>query len=156
MKSRYSLLVPLLAAFLAMGCGTEDKPAPSAKEVAETPKEPSAKEKAPPSPTAVVKAAEEERAKLGRQADQEKQEILDELKDLEERRAAELTDLPPDILEQYERIAGGREGLAVVGVTEGVCQGCFINLTAQEINLLMGAKNVIRCKSCSRILFLQD
>lgn len=105
---------------------------------------------------AVVDAARDEKGKLETQAKTEREEIAQERGELDEKRNALAAELPPDILEQYERIAKGRDGVAVVAVTDGVCQGCFIALTAQEINLLMGADNLIRCKSCSRILYLES
>jgi predicted nucleic acid-binding Zn-ribbon protein len=105
---------------------------------------------------ASVHAAREEKEKLEKQAAQEKQEIEEELSELEARRKECREAVPDDVLEQYERIAEGREGLAIVAAVEGVCQGCFINLTAQEVNLLMGAASLIRCKNCSRILYLDD
>jgi len=103
-----------------------------------------------------VGSAKEGGAKLKKQAESDCAEIRQELDELEKQRASHAADLPDDILGQYEKIAKGREGVAVVAVIEGVCQGCFINLTAQEINLLMGAHNLIRCKNCSRILYLES
>ncbi|MHC5039312.1 MAG: zinc ribbon domain-containing protein [Planctomycetota bacterium] len=102
-----------------------------------------------------VQSAQREKEKLEKQAEVEREEIREELGELEDRRKKHLGALPEDIFEQYERIAKSRDGLAVVGVVDGVCQGCFINLTAQEINLLMGAENIIHCRNCSRILYLQ-
>jgi predicted nucleic acid-binding Zn-ribbon protein len=40
-------------------------------------------------------------------------------------------------------------------VVDGVCQGCFISLTAQEINLLLQEDKLISCRNCSRILFFE-
>ncbi|MHC4599826.1 MAG: zinc ribbon domain-containing protein [Planctomycetota bacterium] len=105
---------------------------------------------------AAVRAAREELSKLEAQAAQEKKEIQEELQELEARRDDCREAVPGDVLDQYERIAEGRDGLAVVAAVEGVCQGCFINLTPQEVNLLMGAASLIRCKNCSRILYLDD
>lgn len=103
----------------------------------------------------LVDAAREEHGRLEAQAKAEREEIRQEREELEGRRGGHLEGLDPDLLDQYERIAGGRDGVAVVPVVDGVCQGCFINLTAQEINLLMGQDKIVRCKNCSRILFLE-
>jgi len=103
-----------------------------------------------------VESAREEKGKIEKQAEEERKEIHEEMEQLQKKREDFAALIPEEILEEYEKIAEGRQGIAVASVADGVCQGCFINLTAQEINLLMGASEIIRCKNCSRILYLEQ
>lgn len=76
------------------------------------------------------------------------------------------TALDPDTLRRYESLFRSRNGEAVVEATfeagsggeEGqyLCRGCFMPLTHQMLNLLIIGKEVITCKSCSRILYIED
>jgi predicted nucleic acid-binding Zn-ribbon protein len=106
--------------------------------------------------------AEQKRAE-GEVADHEKQaraecvEIEAEIGVLDGRRSECAKGVTPEVLEQYERIRLGRSGLAVVPVVDNVCQGCFMSLTAQEINtLLLSRDSLIQCRNCQRILFLEN
>ncbi len=62
--------------------------------------------------------------------------------------------VPAETLELYRKIAAGRDGIAVVPVEGTSCGGCFMGLTPQTINLLMGGESVVQCRSCRRILYL--
>ncbi len=55
----------------------------------------------------------------------------------------------------YRRIAGSRDGVAVARVSGTSCGGCSMYLTPQTINLLMGAGDIVQCRSCQRILYLE-
>jgi predicted nucleic acid-binding Zn-ribbon protein len=109
--------------------------------------------------TAAARAALEgiarEQDKLGKQAESERREIRAEIEkglaEREQRRAR----VPGDVLQQYERLAQGRDGAALAAVVDGVCQGCFINLTAQEINLLLREDKLLPCRNCQRFLFFE-
>ena len=59
-------------------------------------------------------------------------------------------------LKHYNRLANIRGGKAVVSVIGNVCGGCFMNVTTQTINELMGGDDLVFCLSCSRILYLED
>jgi hypothetical protein len=104
---------------------------------------------------AALDAGNKEQEKIARQAEAERKEIDSEIRELLEKRTERIREVPADILQQYERIAGGRNGTGIAAVSDGVCQGCFINLTAQEINLLMQEAKIVNCRNCSRILFME-
>lgn len=65
-----------------------------------------------------------------------------------------IADVPAETIELYRRIAGGRDGIAVVPVDGSSCGGCYMNLPPQTINLLMGGEATVQCRSCHRILYL--
>ncbi len=57
-------------------------------------------------------------------------------------------------LKQYNRLSNIKGGKAVVPVIGNVCGGCSMNVTTQTLNELMGGKDLVFCRSCSRILYL--
>ena len=59
-------------------------------------------------------------------------------------------------LKQYNRLSNIKGGKAVVPVIGNVCGGCSMNITTQTLNELMGGKDLVFCRSCSRILYLDN
>ena len=53
---------------------------------------------------------------------------------------------------RYERIARGKNGVAVVSVRKGACGGCFTALPAQRINEIKLSDRLVTCEHCGRIL----
>jgi len=72
----------------------------------------------------------------------------------ERRGLTEQLDRP--VMDRYTRISHSKGGRAVVAVRDGVCQGCFMSLTKQQIAQLMTAKELIHCGNCSRIMYLDQ
>jgi predicted nucleic acid-binding Zn-ribbon protein len=71
--------------------------------------------------------------------------------------------IPPEPLEIFKRVADTYDGEAMAkieqqeGKTIGYsCGGCFMNITAESVNMLMTRDEIIRCPICTRILFLGD
>ncbi len=71
--------------------------------------------------------------------------------------------IPEKALEIFKRVAETYDGQAVAqieqqGGTKGAytCDGCFMGLTAECVNLLMTKDDIIRCPNCTRILVLGD
>jgi len=105
--------------------------------------------------------------------DRVKKEVAASLKEiardeevLRRERDAIASQLPDDTVRQYTRLFKSRSGSAVVpanyvpasGRTEGryTCGGCNISLTHQMVNLLLIGNEVVHCKSCGRILFMDE
>lgn len=84
----------------------------------------------------------------------------------QEERDSTASGLPQAILRQYERLFESRGGNAVMSVSyisgtgrsEGryICAGCNMSLTHQMVNLLLIGSEVVHCKSCGRILFMDE
>jgi predicted nucleic acid-binding Zn-ribbon protein len=53
---------------------------------------------------------------------------------------------------RYERIAKGKNGVAVVPVRKGACGGCFTGLPAQRVNEIKIGDRLVLCEHCGRIL----
>jgi len=72
-------------------------------------------------------------------------------------------DVPKEPLEVFRRVAETYDGqaVAVIEQQEGKkgaysCNGCFMGITAESVNLLMTRDDIIRCPNCTRILVLGD
>lgn len=59
------------------------------------------------------------------------------------------------MIRKYELLRSRRNGLAIVNVLDGVCQGCFMNLPPQQFNRLLKGDQVLECPSCQRLLYHQ-
>jgi len=53
----------------------------------------------------------------------------------------------------YTRLLSGRKGLAVVGIKNGSCQGCFLALPPQLMQEVRRNDRVLTCSHCQRILY---
>jgi len=58
-----------------------------------------------------------------------------------------------DLISRYELIFSRRGGTAVVEVSGGICQGCYMNIPPQLLNEIIKSEKVHLCPSCQRILF---
>jgi predicted nucleic acid-binding Zn-ribbon protein len=60
-----------------------------------------------------------------------------------------------DILNDYQRMLGTRNGMSVCAVDGGgYCQGCYSKITTNDRAKLMGSSAIVQCGSCQRILYL--
>ncbi len=59
-------------------------------------------------------------------------------------------------LKQYSRLSNIKGGKAIVPVIGNVCGGCSMTVTRQTLNELMSSKDLVFCRSCSRILYLDE
>jgi predicted nucleic acid-binding Zn-ribbon protein len=101
-------------------------------------------------------AAEE---KAFRRKEAEVEEVLkglrEQLAKLEASREALLPGIDKEHLKIYERVLARHTNFAIARVENQVCQGCYMSVTSQEVNLLLQGQ-FLQCKSCSRLLLLSD
>jgi uncharacterized protein len=71
------------------------------------------------------------------------------------RRQSIASQVTGDLISRYELIFSRRSGTAVVEVTGGICQGCYMNLPPQLWNEIIRNEKVHLCPSCQRILFVK-
>ncbi len=57
------------------------------------------------------------------------------------------------LLRKYEQIREKRDGVAMVGVTKGVCLGCYMNVPPQLYNELLREDKLHSCPTCNRLLY---
>ena len=73
---------------------------------------------------------------------------------VKEARKAEVAPLiPDDLMELYEQLRSSKEGVAVGALTDGMCGGCHLRLTAAE-ELDAKQSDPPRCIHCRRILVI--
>lgn len=56
-------------------------------------------------------------------------------------------------LARYEMLRAKRNGLAVTGVTRGVCRGCNMNIPPQMFNQLLKEQELLTCPTCNRMMY---
>ncbi len=61
--------------------------------------------------------------------------------------------VPPEVLSYYERIRTGRDGVAMAPAAGGVCLGCHMGVTPNQINQLAIGRDLVKCMSCGRFLY---
>ncbi len=61
--------------------------------------------------------------------------------------------IKPQLLRKYDTLRQHRNGLAVVNVLDGVCQGCFMAIPPQQYNLLLRGDKPLDCPTCQRIMY---
>jgi uncharacterized protein len=57
------------------------------------------------------------------------------------------------VMDLYMRLLNSRKGLAVVGIKNGACQGCFLSLPPQLVQEVRRNDRVLTCSHCQRILY---
>jgi len=62
-------------------------------------------------------------------------------------------DIQPSRMKRYDKLLIKRNGLAVVEVIDGVCQGCFMAIPPQQFNEIRKGEQMFSCPTCQRILY---
>jgi predicted nucleic acid-binding Zn-ribbon protein len=97
-----------------------------------------------------------------KQLAQEKKKVNGEAAKLNEKKEAfakkrktMIKNFRSSLLKKYDMLRERRNGRAVVGVVNGVCQGCFMNIPPQQFNDLLKGEKMLFCPTCNRILYHQ-
>ena len=106
-----------------------------------------------------IKGKAEELGKLQAEWDQEQEELRSQITGIDQavleaatRRQTIAAQVAGDLISRYELIFSRRGGTAVVEVTGGICQGCYMNVPPQLWNEIIRSEKVHLCPSCQRIL----
>ena len=65
------------------------------------------------------------------------------------------TKINTPVLRKYDMLRERRNGKAIVPVTKGVCQGCFMSIPPQQFNDILRGDKMLNCPTCQRILYHQ-
>lgn len=65
-------------------------------------------------------------------------------------------DVQGSMLKRYDKLLKKRNGLAVVQVIDGVCQGCFMAIPPQQFNEIRKGDQMHSCPTCQRIFYYQE
>lgn len=71
-------------------------------------------------------------------------------------RQKQAEDVKPKLIKKYDMLRSRRNGLAVVNVNDGVCQGCFMSLPPQQFNILLRGDQTLDCPTCQRIMYYEE
>ena len=64
--------------------------------------------------------------------------------------------IPADSRDQYLRVVKQRGADSMASVEDGVCNGCFVQVTTQCMNELINGQKMTFCKVCGRLLYLAE
>ena len=85
----------------------------------------------------------------------ERSRIGSEYKKIGAERTSATEGIPATDLETYNALLPRMNGVAVVRVDRGVCQGCRVRLPVGEISRMQNADGLVNCSSCGRILLTE-
>lgn len=83
-------------------------------------------------------------------------EIEEKLAQLNAQRDRIIPNIEQRIITQYERVLKNRDWLAIAPVKNNACQGCFMNVPPQVINLIKMYERLVTCEVCQRILYIEE
>lgn len=68
-------------------------------------------------------------------------------------RSKQAENIKSSLLRKYDTLRQRRNGLAVVNVVDGVCQGCFMAIPPQRYNMLLKGDQLFDCPTCQRLIY---
>jgi len=109
-----------------------------------------------------VQAKEAEMAALNEEWQQQQQALATQINGIDRavteaasRRQSIAAQITGDLISRYELIFSRRGGTAVVEMSGGICQGCYMNIPPQLSNEIVRSDKVHLCPSCQRILYVR-
>lgn len=103
-----------------------------------------------------LKGEEEKLKEEKRKVEEETKRISAELEALKSQRNTLTEKIDRSVLTRYDRIIKSKDGLAVVPVAGGSCQGCFRIMPPQVIHEIRMKKDLVICENCARILYIEE
>ena len=107
-------------------------------------------------------AKEAEMAALQEAWQKQQQELGGQINDIDQVVAEKLSqrqsiaaNVARDLISRYELIFSRRGGNAVVEISGGICQGCFMNIPPQMGNEIIRSEKIHNCPSCQRIVYVK-
>lgn len=88
--------------------------------------------------------------------DKEILHIEETKKSVVSQRETEAAELQGPYLKRYSMLLAKRDGLAVVAVSDSVCQGCYMTLPPQQVIEVRRSDKLNLCPTCQRILYFQE
>ena len=91
-----------------------------------------------------------------RRVDTEVAKFDEMIAEVDGKRALCLERLESEVIRVYERVNAARGASVVAAVTEGFCQGCYMQVTTQDITRIIKGGKMHQCKTCQRILYVPN
>jgi predicted nucleic acid-binding Zn-ribbon protein len=85
-----------------------------------------------------------------------KRDIDKQIEKINEDKQTMLSEINPNLLAKYNKIAIWAKGSAVVRVENETCYGCFIKLPPQVSVLVEETEEIVYCPNCGRILYKKE
>ena len=61
--------------------------------------------------------------------------------------------VPEEIIDSYHRLFKSKNGMAVVGLVDEVCQGCHMKVVKSTMIEVKAENHLAHCENCGRILY---
>jgi uncharacterized protein len=103
-----------------------------------------------------IKQQEEEITKEQERINSELSKIKNKLNDLVKTEEKLVSDVDENLRFKFEKIVKNKDGVGIVTVSKGHCNGCFLILPPEFINLVRKDDNIQFCPNCSRILYYDN
>lgn len=100
----------------------------------------------------MVRELEEGSSKAKDKYENEMGQIKERLASLTVIRDEAVKVIDPDVVVLYKRLRTEKQGVAVAEIEERVCQGCFVQLAAEEVDTKIRQGGLWRCPNCGRIM----
>jgi len=85
--------------------------------------------------------------------EQQVEQLRNELEQLQTQRQKWISQVPPEAMEVYNRVATTRRGVAMAEAKNQMCMECHMRIRPQLFQEIKRNDSIITCESCSRILF---
>ncbi len=86
--------------------------------------------------------------------DERETEAAKRITQLEEETFALKSKLDEDLVDTYERIFRSKGDFAVVEIRAGVCNGCHMKITPDNIHKAKSSTDIVLCINCGRIVYV--
>ncbi|CAN5868507.1 hypothetical protein BH23ACT12_BH23ACT12_03600 [soil metagenome] len=83
-------------------------------------------------------------------------QVGEELKGAKDRKQGWVPRIEPDLLSLYDDLRRSKHGVGAAALQGAMCQGCHMQLPAQEVSRVRASKGMSRCDECGRILVVVD
>ena len=103
-----------------------------------------------------IKQQEEEISKEQERINSEMSKIKSKLNDLVKTEEKLVSDVDENLKFKFEKIVKNKDGVGIVTVSKGHCNGCYLILPPEFINLVRKDENIQFCPNCSRILYYDN
>ena len=82
--------------------------------------------------------------------------VVHQSEELENKRKEVISQLNPVLSKQYKQLRKNKDGLVVIPVKDGNCEGCNMKVSPSLIGSLRRGEEIIYCESCNRILYISQ
>ncbi|MCB2184473.1 MAG: hypothetical protein KQH63_20810 [Desulfobulbaceae bacterium] len=105
--------------------------------------------------TNVCQSEEELLGEAQKEIEKKEKKLQTQKSKFEKNRTQQASKIPEPLSRRYDQLREKRNGLAIIGVKDGVCQGCFMNIPPQQFNEVLRGEQLLSCPTCQRLMYHQ-